>query len=352
MQLSDFQRICFSYLPDQRQRLIRAQFNATDSISIKDLDETCRSLDVRLTLDQQYCQNNNISLVSFLDDTYPELLHQIPDFPLMLYVKGRVDCLAETACVGIVGTRHATPYGLDSAKNLARDLARSGVTIISGLAQGIDAAAHSGALETGTTIAVMGTGIDVCFPASHRQLMEQVINNGCVVSEFPLKTHGSKITFPSRNRIIAGLSRGVLVVESPSHGGSLITARLALEYNRDVFALPGRINDLTSEGTNQLIRDGATLVRNAGDILSELRWTLASNPGISKDNSPADLSETEYLVLRQLSSQAMSLDDLNYRVNLESGNLLSCLSQLELKELVVAEPGGFYRRTTGMPSRP
>lgn len=341
MSLSDFQRIGLSFLPPRQQRQVREQFLETGTVLGHDLNDVCKSLKTRIDNDQLFCQKNKISLISCMDDRYPPLLLQIPDFPLMLYARGDLDCLLETSCLAIVGTRHATPYGLEQATHFAYDLANNGVLVVSGLAQGIDGAAHVGALQAGKTIAVVGTGIDGCFPASHRELMNRIVQNGLILSEFPLKTHGSKTTFPARNRIIAGLCRGVLVVESQAHGGSLITARLALEYNREVFALPGRINDTTCDGTLQLIRDGATLVRNINDIFTELRWTTTS-PSIAVSTPP--LSETETLILKHLSTQSMSLDDLNQHLNMPAGTLLSCLSQLEIKGVVLAEQGGYYRK--------
>jgi DNA processing protein len=343
MPLSDQERIGLSLLPTRQQHQLREYFVTTGTLQGSLLDDICKAFEARISRDMKYCQDHGIILLSRMDDGYPSLLCEIPDFPLMLYVQGHVDCLLENTCVGIVGTRHATPYGLETARSFAHDLAGQGVIIVSGLAQGIDGAAHSGAIETGRTIAVIGTGIDQCFPVDHRSLMKTIAQHGCVISEFPLKTHGAKMTFPARNRIIAGLSRGVLVVESQAHGGSLITARLALEYNREVFALPGRINDPTSQGTLKLIRDGAALVRNVDDILSELRWVRTGNPFHS--HQPKDLSVDEALVFRHLSSQSTSLDDLSERVGLSTGALLSILSQLELKGLLRTEPGGCFRKT-------
>jgi DNA processing protein len=233
--------------------------------------------------------------------------------------------------------------GFATAKSFSQDLAQHGVIIVSGLAQGIDGAAHEGAILSGKTIAVIGTGIDSCFPASHKRLMDTITHHGCVISEFPLKTHGSKTTFPMRNRIIAGLSRGIVVIESQAHGGSLITARLALDYNREVFALPGRINDPASQGTLQLIRDGAVLVRDIDDILSELKWFKSKTSRPQAEKIPLDLSTTESLVLRYVSSQATSLDELALKLDLASGDILSTLSNLELKGLIVSEAGGYFR---------
>ncbi len=344
--LSDAQRIGLSLLPSRQQRLLREQYLATQTLLGSILDDVCAAFAARITRDLAYCKEQTISLISCMDEGYPELLHQIPDFPLMLYAKGQLDCLFETTCVGIVGTRHATPYGLDAAKSMAEELARQGIIIVSGLAQGIDGAAHTGALGGGKTIAIIGTGIDLCFPASHQTLMNKIADTGCIISEFPLKTHGSKLSFPLRNRIIAGMSRGVLVVESQAHGGSLITARLALEYDRDVFALPGRINESTSQGTLQLIRDGAILVRNVDDILSELQWIRTTSHITTVPLPPIkDCSETETLVLRNLSSQAISLDALSSKISsLETSQLLGLLSQLEIKGYLVVEPGGYYRK--------
>jgi len=344
MTLSNKQRIGLSLLPSRQQRLLREQFLATNTLHGSILEDVCKAFESRITRDLQYCLDNAISLVCCMDDDYPELLHHIPDFPLMLYAKGHVDCLHETTCFGIVGTRHATPYGLEAAKSMASELAQQGIIIVSGLAQGIDGAAHTGAINSGKTIAVIGTGINVCFPSSHQSLMNKIVQTGCIRSVLPVDSCGSKRTRPLRNRIIAGLSRGVLVVESQAHGGSLITARLALEYNRDVFALPGRINESTSQGTLQLIRDGAVLVRNVDDILSELQWLRTPTTPSTVALSQTNFSDQEKLVLRYLSSQSSSLDSLSAKIDLDSNQLISTLSQLEIKGALIVEPGGYYRK--------
>ena len=204
------------------------------------------------------------------DDGYPRLLARIDDPPCVLFLRGKIlpqDALA----IAIVGTRHATPYGLAQAEQLAGSLARAGFTIISGLARGIDAAAHRGALKAGgRTLAVLGGGVLNIYPPEHKGLADEVASNGCVISESPPLSEPLSGSFPQRNRIISGLSLGTIIVEAPERSGALITARLAMEQNREVFAVPGRIDSRTSRGCHRLIRDGAKLVETADDVIEEL----------------------------------------------------------------------------------
>lgn len=230
-------------------------------------------------------------LLTLADSRYPKKLLQIPNPPLMLYVKGRLDLLSADA-IAIVGSRNATTQGCLDAENFASSLGHAGLTTVSGLALGIDAAAHRGGLKSpSSTIAVIGTGADIVYPARNHALAHQIADKGCIISEFPLGTSPIPANFPRRNRIISGLANGILVVEAAAQSGSLITAKLALEQGRDVFAIPGSIHSPLSRGCHALIRQGAKLVETAEDILSELKQQIPvigdPVPEISKAENPS-----------------------------------------------------------------
>lgn len=215
-------------------------------------------------------------IVTLADQDYPQRLLEIADPPCVLYVKGQIHLLQQPA-IAIVGSRHATSEGIQNAMRFATTLSQAGLTVVSGLAQGIDGAAHEGALQgQGSTIAVMGTGANLVYPAAHHALAHRIAEKGCLVTEYPLGTNAQAGHFPKRNRLISGLSQGVLVVEAAVASGTLITARMALEQSRDVFAIPGSIHSPLSKGCHQLIKQGAKLVESARDILEELRLPIAS----------------------------------------------------------------------------
>ncbi|MDP8253716.1 MAG: DNA-processing protein DprA [Candidatus Kaelpia aquatica] len=216
----------------------------------------------------ELCVRKNITIVSILDKDYPEDLKNIPDAPIVLYVKGVLDNLGFN--VAVIGSRKASPYGLSTAKRLSGQLASLGVTVISGMARGIDSAAHKGALEVGgRTVAALGSGLLNIYPPENIELAKQISKNGAVISEFPLRTAPLRENFPRRNRIISGLSKGVIVVEAALRSGALITADLALDQGRDIFAVPGEVDSPTSCGTNYLIKQGAKLIDSAEDVLEE-----------------------------------------------------------------------------------
>ena len=211
------------------------------------------------------------NVITLADENYPELLKEIYDPPIVLYVKGDLSCALAHPSIGVVGSRRCSTYGVNAANFLARELAAQGIAIVSGLARGIDGASHRGAIEAaGKTVGVIGTGLDVIYPKEHKKLTDEVAENGAVVSEFPLGTPPLAQNFPYRNRVISGLCFGILVVEASEHSGSLITARLAQEQGREVFAVPGNITSQTSFGPNFLIKDGAKLVQQARDVIEEL----------------------------------------------------------------------------------
>ena len=233
------------------------------------------------------------SLLTLADAEYPSLLREIFDPPCVLYGIGRIDVL-ESAAVAVVGSRHPTPYGRGMAERLARDLAERGLVVVSGLALGIDTAAHVGALGGGRTVAVLGSGLDVPYPKSNRKLFDRIAVEGAVISEFPLGTDPLAANFPRRNRIISGLSLGVVVVQAGKGSGSLITANYALEQGRDVFAVPGNVGT-ESQGTNQLIKEGAKLVVSSDDILEEIlpQWRREENKIEEVEDQGKRLSEEE-----------------------------------------------------------
>lgn len=302
--------------------------------------------------------------VLILDDgTYPALLRETPDPPITLYVRGAWDACLDAPCVAMVGSRRASTYGQNVASMLARDLANRGVTVVSGLARGIDAAAHRGALEAGgRTVAVLGTGIDDVYPREYKKLAAEMLERGgALVSQFPLGTPPVSENFPYRNRIISGLSLGTVVVEAAENSGSLITARLALEQGREVFAVPGQITSRNSFGTNYLIKSaGAKLVQAWQDIAAELPTDVAARllPPEAKPEqaktaekqegeheqvaapAPFDLSEQEGAIFRLLSPDApVHIDALAATSRLSVPELTGALFSLEMRELVRQLPG-------------
>ncbi len=285
------------------------------------------------------------------DDEYPVLLRRIPDPPTYLFVLGRVDLL-HTAGVAIVGSRRCSPYGRDVARRFGRDLAARGVTVISGMARGIDGAAHDGALEaaapgSGGTIAVLGCGVDRVYPAAHRSLYERLVRHGAILSELPLGVAPEAGSFPRRNRIISGLALGVIVAEASERSGALITARCAMEQNREVFAIPGEVTNPGCAGGLSLLRDGACLARHAQDVLDELAHVLPTTAPDAAPQTPAGgdaQSGAAARLLRRLDTGICQLDELAKDSGLAPAALLEELLRLELAGLVQAHPGGAYRR--------
>ncbi|MBL0353533.1 MAG: DNA-protecting protein DprA [Dechloromonas sp.] len=280
-------------------------------------------------------------ILTLADSIYPESLLEIPDPPSILYVRGN-PALLHNRGLAIVGSRNATPQGLRTAEIFARTLAARGLVIVSGLALGIDAAAHRGALAAeGGTIAVIGTGADRVYPARNKELAMAIAQQGTIVSEFPLGTPAIAANFPRRNRIISGLARGVLVVEAALESGSLITARLAAEQGREVFAIPGSIHSPVARGCHRLIRQGAKLVETAQDILEELGGHPGS-PHVPEVAATAGDSD----ILQALGHDPCALDDLVDRTGISADQLLGDLLTLELDGLVATLPGNRYQRLT------
>ncbi len=285
-------------------------------------------------------------IVTLADPDYPQTLLDSADPPILLYLKGRRELL-NRPLLAMVGSRNATAQGERDASAFARSLGEAGLTIVSGLALGIDAAAHRGALATtASTVAIIGTGADRLYPARNSDLAREIAERGAILSEFPLGTPAVAGNFPRRNRIIAGMSKGTLVVEAAPRSGSLITARLAAEAGREVFAIPGSIHSPQARGCHQLIRQGAKLVETAQDVLEELGWG-AHHAAIAKvgadDTAPA-LSGAEERVLTALGASPCDLDTLSQRSGLTAADLLAILLPMELGGRVAQLSGGLYQR--------
>jgi DNA processing protein len=287
-------------------------------------------------------------VVTLGDASYPAALLETADPPLLLYLQGRLSLLGDPS-LAIVGSRHATPAGLDNARAFAAHLSRAGLVIVSGLALGIDGAAHQGALEgagsTGGTIAVVGTGLDRVYPKRHHALAHRMSERaGLMLSELPLGTPPLAPHFPRRNRIIAGLCLGTLVVEAAVQSGSLITARLAVECGRDVFAIPGSIHSPQSRGCHRLIKEGAKLVETADDILSELRWPVRTE-SCAPAPAPDDAEDAaEDPLLAALGHDPVTLDALVARTGWPAAELQARLLELELEGRLARLPGGLFQR--------
>ncbi|MBT3231102.1 DNA-protecting protein DprA [Candidatus Uhrbacteria bacterium] len=288
-------------------------------------------------------QTNDMTVISIFDENFPTLLKEIYDPPTLLYIKGELPDLSNRKLLGIVGSRKASPYGAQVAKDLTQDIARAGIITVSGLAYGIDGIAHKATIDAkGQTIAVLGFGI-LHEPSSREQVIQNHIieNGGCIISEFPLMMHGAKQNFPIRNRIISGISHGTLVVEAAIKSGSLITARSAMEQNREVFAVPGPINSQTSEGTNQLIKDGAHMVTKIEDILGPLEIDRIVARAKTKTTPQGDTPQEDQ-ILSILSKQPTHIDDITRTTNLPAPTVASTISILELKSLVQNVGGERY----------
>ncbi|APC92161.1 MULTISPECIES: DNA-processing protein DprA [Francisella] len=292
-------------------------------------------------------KNNKNHIISYLDIRYPLNLKQIVNSPLILYCSGNIDLL-NSQQLAIVGARNHSSYGKNVTARLCTELKGSQISITSGLAYGIDTLAHKYAIDNNlNTIAVVGTGIDVIYPSANRELYNKIINsNGLVISEFPLGTGALRYNFPQRNRIISGLSKGVVVVEAASKSGSLITAELALEQNKEVFAIPGSIFSTTSQGCNELIKQGAKLVCNINDILEEINITSsAAQTPISntQDNKTFNLSESEKIILNTINKELTTIDKIIMQSKLPYNQITSILFELELKSLIETIPGGYIK---------
>ena len=290
----------------------------------------------------------HLTLLTQEDALYPRLLRQAPGAPFLLYVWGTLTQRDHNA-IGVVGSRQATHYGLSTAKKLSFQIAYAGYTVISGLARGIDTAAHEAALAAkGRTIAVIGSGIGKLYPPENQALAERIAENGAVISEYPVDRLADKQTFPYRNRIVAGWSNGLLVVEAPGRSGSLITAQQAVETGRTVYAVPGPIDKPTSLGCNRLIQQGAKLVVDGNDILDDLMTLFPTAPQAPKTQPPpppvTDLSLDEKILYEALGTDESHIDELISRSGLTPATVSATLMRLEMKRLLKPLPGRHYVR--------
>jgi len=288
---------------------------------------------------------NRISLVCHDSPGYPKQLRSVDDFPVLLFYQGKISHLEKPA-VALVGSRAATGYGRDISYKLAAGLAGQGIVVISGVALGIDTMAHRGALAAGgLTAGVLGCGLDVVYPRANRDLYRQISDNGVLLSEYPCGTRPDGFRFPARNRIISGLVAGVVVVEATIKSGSLITARLALDQGREVFAVPGRIDSAKSDGAHRLLQQGAHLVRTVDDIISELGLSgFGAGPQDKFREKTEAGSVEEQRVLDCLDVYPVDIDTIMRVSGLEAGRILDLLLQLELKGLVRQRPGQMYEK--------
>ncbi len=295
-----------------------------------------------------WCDKHDVEIVAQGSPHYPAGLADLVDAPPVLFVRGRWRP-EDQLCVAIVGTRHATSYGLKQAERFGYSLAKAGVTVVSGLARGIDAAAHNASIDAGgRTIAVLGSGLAHLYPPEHAGLADAIAADGAVISEFSPLAKPRSGMFPQRNRLIASLSLATLVVEAPDRSGALITARLAGEQNRDVLAVPGAVTSRASQGCNQLIRDGATLVRSVDDVLEALG--PLSEPVVTDDghqvHSPAELrlNELERKVLDAIEATATPIDQVIRKTELEASRVLATISVLEMRRLLRRQGGQYVSR--------
>ncbi len=293
----------------------------------------------------------NVKIVTYRDESYPQQLLNVYDRPPYIYVRGNLN--NEDINIAIVGSRAASTYGKYTTERISRDLALQGVTVVSGMARGIDSSAHRGAITAhGRTVAILGSGLDVIYPPENKKLFADIIENGAVISEFPMGTPPRSTNFPARNRIISGMSYGVVIVEAGEKSGSLITARLALEQGREVFAVPGSIDSAGSRGTNKLIKQGAKLIENTEDILEEILPQIEqrkplkgfSTPETLNASSPRveKLNAVEQKLYDLVSPKRMHIDDLISLTGFSSADILSALTTMELKGIVRQHPGKFF----------
>jgi len=301
--------------------------------------------------EMQRIEEHNVTVITLDDLRYPLRLAEIYEPPILLYVRGEL-LDRDKNSVAIVGTRRASLYGREVAERLAGELAQRGITVVSGMAEGIDSAAHWGALKAGgRTIAVLGGGVDVIYPAGNKQLMEEIISSGCLISEFPMGCPARGGNFPRRNRIISGLTLGTVVVEGDRHSGALITARYAAEQGREVFAVPGNVNSPRTAGPHSLIKDGAKLTETANDILEEIERhldiPLQPEPEVAAQAAPSEprdvqLSDAERKILGRLTDEPVHIDKISDSSKVPVADTMSALTMLELKGLVRQLPGKHF----------
>ncbi len=293
------------------------------------------------------CQRSGVRIVTFLEPAFPQRLNHCADAPLLLFVKGHAD-LNAARTISIVGTRNATSHGREITEGIIEELAPLGVTIVSGLAYGVDITAHRAALKHGLpTLACLAHGLDRIYPPAHASTARDMLTNGGLISEYPSGTKPDKENFPSRNRIVAGMTDATLVVEAGMKGGALITAQLASDYDRDVFAIPGRVSDLYSEGCNRLIKENrAALVTCSEDIVKALNWDLPERPSASRQQRMLlDLTPDQELLVNILREAPLSVDVLAARSKMPMSKVSALLLEMEFEGMVRNLPGKIYELT-------
>jgi len=321
-----------------RADLAELQSTGLDSKSIHAIIEARKGVDPQKEYEQVV--QNKIDILTWDDPTYPKLLKQIGDPPPVLYIRGTLK-EEDAWAIGVVGTRHVTTYGRTVSETLARDLAANHITVVSGLARGVDGVAHQAAINAGgRTIAVLGCGVDIVYPPDHRKLAHEIVEHGALVSDYPPGTQPEGVNFPPRNRIISGMSLGVVVIEAGEPSGALITSDFALEQGREVFAVPGSIFSKASKGTNKLIQKGAKLVTCVADILEELNISMVTDYIATQEAAPEN--DTEKAVLGQLSHEPTLTDDLVNKLNLPTEVVTGTLAIMELKGMVRQANGTSY----------
>jgi DNA processing protein len=306
----------------------------------RDLKQKIKSFNEWGEIDKERAklEKMGVNILTIKDVKYPKLLKNIPDAPIILYKKGRLKIGTDT--IAIVGSRRATFEGMNLAEKIAHTLSSIGITVVSGLARGIDSSAHKGALkEKGKTIGILGCGIDICYPPENMRLFEKMGEEGAILTEYSLGEKPLAFHFPERNRIIAGLSKGILVIEASKRSGSLITARLALEYGREVMAIPGSIFNEDYKGANTLIKEGAKLIEGIEDIINSCfpRLELKKEQGI-------DMDKDEDYIYSIIGFDKIHVDEVIEKSKMETKNVMAILTRLEMKEAIGNAPGGFYIR--------
>ena len=348
---------CFYAKTEDFRTIPLLRKEAVEALCDKDLGEAEKILEA--------CEKKNIRILTWQDELYPANLKNIADPPLILYYRGTLPDFDHEPMIGVVGTRKASAYGMHIAEQMGREITQCGGIVVSGMAEGIDAMATQGALRAqGPAVGVLGCGVDRVYPSCNRELYRKMERCGCLLSEYPPGTPPYRWNFPKRNRIISGLSCGVLIVEAPARSGSLITARQALEQGRDVFVIPGNVGVATCEGSNALLKDGAFAVTSGWDVLSEYthrfpykihpaRETtcrtddkksvdkMPATPYIDVEKTAADADETETAILKSLQSGDKLIDSIISDTGLPSAVVLAALTMLEVKGCVMTRPGGW-----------
>jgi len=328
----------------------KSQLKNINGISEKIANEISKASSDKLKEELSLAKKHGVDILTINDKDYPVRLKEISDPPIVLYVKGKV-LSEDQMSIAIVGSRRASYYGLSTAEKFAQELSNLGITVVSGMARGIDSAAHRGALKSKSrTISVLGSGLAEIYPPENKKLFDEISQNGAVISEFPMKAKPLAHNFPRRNRIISGLSLGVIVVEAAKNSGALITADFALEQGREVFAIPGKVDSTTSFGTNRLIKQGAKLVNCVEDIIEELKPQLEihlkeiKNCGV-KEN--LDLSKTESRIFDVITSAPKHIDEIVRDSGFNINSVLSLLVTMEMKHVIKQLPGKLFVRQNG-----